>query len=99
VLAADRLNGLLADEQHHYSRLSARLLELDQPVPDVIVDPDTPAFAEWEDVAREREQREIERYRSLLSLDADARTAVMIREFLAAELRHAEELGGKWMGA
>ena len=96
---AERLNGLLADEQHHLSRLVARLLELDAPVmvgrpgqPDVRLD-------DWESVAREREREEIDRYAAMLELDLDERTRSMIEEFLAVERRHQERLGGKWMGA
>ncbi len=99
--AAERLNGLLADEQHHFSRLVARLMELDGTRRDVI--PAAPrsaiAYPEWEPAARARERAEIERYESLLGLDLDVRTRAMIEEFLAAERRHELELGGKWMGA
>lgn len=96
---AERLNGLLADEQHHLSRLMARLLELGAPVSGLEHDDPKPSLAGWEAVARQRERAEIARYIALLELAPDARTATMISEFLAAERRHAEELGGKWMGA
>jgi rubrerythrin len=97
---AERLNGLHADEQHHLSRLTARLVEAGYGV-DALpgTPPAVPALDGWEAVARAREVGEVARYRTLLALELDERTARMLREFLAAEERHAEELGGKWMGA
>jgi len=100
--AAERLNGLLADEQHHYSRLIARLLELGARTP-----ADEPGgrgaapveWDEWEADARARERREIERYEALLEQDLDARTRSLIEGFLEAERHHEEQLGGKWMAA
>lgn len=97
---SERLNGLHADEQHHVSRLSARLLELGDDLPDL----PPPSLAEvgleqWEQLARAREQVEVERYQALLQHDLDARTRAMIEEFLAAERQHERALGGKWMGA
>ncbi len=96
---AERLNGLLADEQHHLSRITARLLEWGQPIPDAHGADGTPALDGWEAVARERERAEIDRYESILELPLDERTRRMIHEFLEAERSHAESLGGKWMGA
>jgi len=96
---AERLNGLLADEQHHLSRLTARLLEWGQPIPDVRGANGLPDLPRWEAVAREREHAEIERYERLLDLALDERTRRMIGEFLDAERNHAQSLGGKWMGA
>jgi rubrerythrin len=97
---AERLNGLHADEQHHLSRLSARLVELGQPLEDLsrMAAPAADLHS-WETVARRRELVEIERYLALESLALDDRTAAMIREFLDAERRHEAELGGKWMRA
>ena len=96
---AERLNGLLADEQHHLSRLVARLLELDAPAAvGPLADPEVD-LTDWETVARRREREEIERYVSLLGLELDARTRPLIEEFLEVERRHEERLGGKWMGA
>lgn len=97
---SERLNGLHADEQHHLSRLSARLVELEQSLEDLsearapVCDLDA-----WERVARRRERGEIERYSALLENPLDARTRAMIVDFLEAERRHELELGGKWMGA
>jgi len=100
TLLAERLNGLHADEQHHLSRLTARLVEAGFPVNDLPgTPPPVPALDVWEAEARERELGEVARYRALLEMALDARTKLMLTEFLAAEERHAEELGGKWMGA
>jgi rubrerythrin len=98
--AAERINGLLADEQHHYSRLSARMMEAGHvPAEGGTTGLRPTALAGWEPVARERERGEIVRYEALLRLDLDGRTQAMITEILASERRHARELGGKWMGA
>ena len=99
--AVERLNGLHADEQHHLSRLSARLLELGQQLADL---GETPApvaggFDGWEAEARVRERAEVRRYERLLGLAPDARTATMLRDFLAVERRHESVLGGKWTQA
>lgn len=96
---AERLNGLLADEQHHLSRITARLLEWGQPIPDVRAANGAVVLDGWESVARERERAEISRYEALLELALDQRTRAMVGEFLQAERSHAESLGGKWMGA
>ncbi len=100
-VAAERINGLLADEQHHFSRLVARLMELG--AADRVRAAGAPATAvawpDWESEARRRERVEIDRYQALLRVELDEQTQAMIEEFLAAERRHAEELGGKWMGA
>ena len=97
---SERMNGLHADEQHHLSRLTARLVEFGEPVADLgaetapVVRLDT-----WEQEARARERDEIERYERLIRERLDAKTRAMIEAFLAAERAHAEMLGGKWMGA
>lgn len=97
---SERLNGLHADEQHHVSRLSARLLELGEDVAEL----PPPSVAEvgleqWERLARQRERIEVERYQALLTHELDERTRIMIEEFLEAERQHERALGGKWMGA
>ncbi|MGH7501315.1 MAG: ferritin-like domain-containing protein [Longimicrobiales bacterium] len=109
--AAERINGLLADEQHHFSRLSARMMEVGHAPTEAPIrgnrtdgshggsNPAATALNGWESVAREREHAEIERYESMLRLPLDDRTRAMIDEILASERRHARELGGKWMGA
>lgn len=97
---AERLNGLLADEQHHVSRITARLLELGLRPDDVRVPPpDTPALAEWEAPARAREAEEIAWYEAALDEVEDAEARVIFEEILASERHHHEELGGKWMPA
>jgi rubrerythrin len=97
---AERLNGLHADEQHHLSRLSARLVELGEDLADLSTyAPPTARVDGWEDVARTREQAEIARYETLLAHEMDAETRAMLEEFVAAERSHAAELGGKWMSA
>lgn len=100
AVTAERLNGLHADEQHHLSRLTARLLELDQSMEDLPSSaPRGTSLDNWQGNARKREREEIARYESLLRLPLDAKTSAMIREFLEAERRHETELGGKWMAA
>ena len=98
--ALEDLSGMHADEQHHLSRLSVRLLELDQTLAD-ISDVRAPAvtYPEWQPLARAREQRELEQYRSLASLDLDAPTAALIAEIIDVEQQHAQFLGGKFMSA
>lgn len=97
---AERLNYLLADEQHHLSRLTVRLVELAQPLEDVH-DLRAPAVSldRWEAAARVRERAEVDRYEELLALALDTRTRAMILEIVEAERGHATELGGKWMEA
>jgi rubrerythrin len=97
---SERLNGLHADEQHHLSRLTLRLVELEEMVAELaearaaVVPLDG-----WEAEAREREAGEIARYERLLQEELDARTRSMIEQFITAERSHARTLGGKWMGA
>lgn len=97
---AERLNELLADEQHHLSRLSARLLELGHETDDLrdVAAPDV-ELASWERVAREREQDEVRRYEAFAGHELDEQTARLIGEILDAERHHARVLGGKWMQA
>jgi rubrerythrin len=97
---SERLNGLHADEQHHLSRLTVRLVELGEPVQD-LGGTSAPAASldGWEEEALMRENNEIELYESLLAKDLDERTRVVIVQFLDAERSHAENLGGKWMSA
>ena len=97
---AERLNGLHADEQHHLSRLTARLVELDEPLADLSATPFPAADLDgWQDTARARERDEIARYEMLLAQDLDQHLREMITAFLEAEQGHARELGGKWMEA
>ncbi len=97
---AERLNELHADEQHHLSRLTARLLELGgQPA-------ELPAgvareikLEGWESVARTREAGEVEWYEALLTGGLDPDTRALFEEILESERRHRDVLGGKWMPA
>lgn len=97
---AERLNALHADEQHHLSRLTARLLELG------VKPSDLPAGAtedvdldSWETRARAREAGEVGWYEEMLERAVDAQTRALFEEILASERRHRDELGGKWMPA
>lgn len=94
---AERLNGLLADEQHHLSRLTARLLELGAEVAD-LADQRAPVadLENWEVAARARESAEIERYEAMPLAAADDETRALIGEILETERSHRRELGGKW---
>jgi rubrerythrin len=104
--AVDRLNDLLADEQHHVSRLSARLLELGG-VPAEATDrltprADTPAepLEGWECRAQEREGEELRFYDDACKAsDLDERTRGLLEEIRDSEAHHHRHLGGKWMPA
>lgn len=97
---SERLNGLHADEQHHLSRLTARILELGA-VPDDLsgVERVTAPFEAWADVARTREDEEVSAYTKVLEGDIDVETRRIVEEILESELHHQAELGGKWMSA
>jgi rubrerythrin len=100
VRAAERLNELLADEQHHVSRLTARLLELGvKPTDAQVARPDVPAMAGWEGVARAREEEEVRWYTEALERVEDSATRAILREILISERHHRDELAGKWMPA
>jgi len=96
---AEALNGLHADEQHHLSRLSVRLVELGatlENLDDMRISVDT---ADWRAAARQREHAEVELYESLLRLDVDEETRRLLEEILAVERAHERTLGGKHMPA
>jgi rubrerythrin len=97
---AERFNDLHADEQHHLSRLTARLLELGASPHELR--PEAPAVRldGWEEVAGARERGEVMRYEALLERpDLDEHGAALLREILDTERHHAAELGGKWTTA
>ena len=97
---SERLNALHADEQHHLSRLTARLIELGETPEDLSTFPREEAeYAGWEGVARDRESREIEWYEKISNVIADPATRSVIIEILESERHHRRELGGKWMPA
>jgi rubrerythrin len=94
---SERLQQLHADEQHHLSRLTARLLELGRPSADAgSARPAVPALAEWEAEGRRREQEEVRRYEVLLERQLDPATQALVEQILEVERAHARELGGKW---
>jgi rubrerythrin len=98
--AAERLNALLADEQHHLARLTARILESERsPLAHELPAPSRPSLEGWEEEAREREEGEVAWYREALGGAMDAQTRELLEEILASEEHHARELGGKWMSA
>ncbi len=97
---AERLNALHADEQHHLSRLAARILELgghpgEAPSPDG----GSVELDGWEEAAGSRESGEVAWYRQVLEAELDPRTRELIKGILTSEETHARELGGKWMPA
>ncbi len=96
---AERMNALHADEQHHLSRLTARVLEMErspsEPPPETL----DVRFETWKERAREREDEEISWYQSLLDEPLDGETRRIVKEILASERHHRRELGGKWMPA
>ncbi len=95
---SERLNELHADEQHHLSRLTARLIELGETPEDLSSFPREEAvYNGWEQVARDREMREIEWYEKIYSAIEDETTRNVILEILESERHHRRELGGKWM--
>lgn len=97
---SERFNDLHADEQHHVSRLSARLLELGASLADIANMTSEPVGMEaWEPAARAREEAEVLRYERLLRGELDADSRALIEEILDTERHHAAELGGKWTTA
>ena len=95
----EALNGLLADEQHHLSRLTVRLLELNQEAPPLEVAAPQTSYDDWRTVARERERAEIARYESLLRHELDEGTAAVVQAILDTERAHERNLGGKYTEA
>lgn len=99
--ASERLNGLHADEQHHLSRLTARILELGgtpEELPGGLVA--GIQLDGWEADARGEEETEVAFYESLLEeLGLDDTTRGILEEILDSERQHLEHLGGKWMPA
>ena len=97
---SERLNELHADEQHHLSRLTARLIELGETPEDLSsVTGEEAVFHGWEQVAGDHERREIEWYEKISAVIDDPATRDVIAEILESERHHRRELGGKWMPA
>jgi rubrerythrin len=98
--AAGRIQALLADEQHHLARISARILELGG-TPARLPEPVLPDLhiVGWEDDVRSRELGEVEWYVAALEEELDPETRKLLGEILESERRHARELNGKWMSA
>jgi ferritin-like metal-binding protein YciE len=97
----EALNELLADEQHHLSRLSNRLVELGEELA-ALNDAHMPSdaiYENWRDVARIRERKEVARYEAMLQQELDDDTARMIRSFLDTERQHEAHLAGKYTDA
>jgi rubrerythrin len=96
----ERLNDLHADEQHHLSRLTARLLELGGTPSELYAVPAPGGeIQQWERIAREREADEVAWYERAATLALDPTTAAIVREILESERHHAQALRGKWMSA
>jgi len=95
----ERLNEILADEQHHLSRLTARLMELGDQPPDLSPSEGTADLDGWEAEARAREAGEVAFYKSALTRSLDDRTREILQEILHSECQHREQLRGKWMSA
>ena len=97
---SERLNELHADEQHHLSRLTARLLELGAAPAELAPAVPRARLDGWEALAGARERGEVARYEALLERPGlDEHGAALLREILDTERHHAEELGGKWTTA
>ena len=96
----ERLNDLHADEQHHLSRLTARLLELGHVPSDLSAHSVSGGELDgWEEEAREREAEEVRWYEAVTGLELDEATLVVLGEILASERHHLRDLRGKWMSA
>lgn len=97
---AERLNELLADEQHHVSRLTARILELGgKPADAAVPTPQIPSLEAWEAVARQREDDEVRWYTEAIQGVDDGSTRGILLEILDSERHHRDKLAGKWMSA
>lgn len=94
---AQRLHELHADEQHHLSRLTARLVELGH----VPAEFEHPAEVEvgldgWEPIGRQREIATIEGLEAFLRAELDPTTRALVESIVEVDRHHCERLGGKW---
>lgn len=97
---SERLNELHADEQHHLSRLTARVLELGGKPEDLPGGLREVTLDGWETEARRREEEEVAFYDGLLGEGIlDGETREVVEEIRASEEQHRQHLGGKWMSA
>jgi rubrerythrin len=97
---SERFNELHADEQHHVSRLSVRLMEMGGHLADIAnLQGETVGMEGWEAPATARENAEVLRYEQLLQSEMDHDTRALLEEILDTERHHAAELGGKWTTA
>lgn len=97
---SERLNELHADEQHHLSRLTARVLELGGHPEDLRGTMPAEGLSGWEARAREREDAEIAFYDAFLDQGyVDDETREILTEIRESEDQHRRHLGGKWMSA
>lgn len=95
----EALNGLLADEQHHLSRISVRLVELGHDVDELRSSTPDCTLQDWRTAARAREQQEIARYQALLATTLDEETRSVLNGILATEREHERHLAGKYTEA
>jgi rubrerythrin len=97
---SERLNELHADEQHHLSRLTARVLELGGDPEDLRGGLGAVELDGWEERARQREDQEIDFYQTLMDEGVlDEETRAVVEEIAESERQHRRHLGGKWMSA
>lgn len=96
---AEALSGLHADEQHHLSRLSVRLIELGATLDNLDDVRAEDTTDEWRSAARTRERGEVALYEELSRMDLDDATRRLIQEILDVERVHERTLGGKHMPA
>ncbi len=96
---SERLNELHADEQHHLSRLTARLLELEHAPAEPPASSESVSLEGWTAEARDREGEEIRWYEEALRSPLDSETRRIFEEILESERHHRRDLGGKWMSA
>lgn len=99
VQVAERLNELLADEQHHLARLTARILELGETPDSGQPSPPAAKLMTWMADAEVREAAEVVWYEGVIDTLDDRATAGLLQEILQSERNHLNALGGKWMSA
>lgn len=97
---SERFNELHADEQHHLSRLTARLMEMEVEFDDLRAVPTPPLPGDdWEAAVRAREEAEVAAYEAALEGDLDPAARAVLAEILTSERMHRDRLGGKWIRA